>query len=215
MAQLVKGFTFQDGTSGNAAQLNSLVDNGTVASGIIGDQADAVITANDRVLFLQSSTNTLKSRAIDAIIVDRLPLDGPPSVFSLRRLGTGPQNAAPGNDARFPAQITGIRKANNTAADTVAKAQDLVIAPFNLNGATAIDWRKSTTFYDTLSANRTFSLTNGVVGQTITVVLKFSGGTHTITFTGANIATVGSGTTYAQCTMTSTPFGVTGYCVYI
>src|SRR5581483_974048 len=209
-SQLSKGHTFSDGTSGNtAADLNNLVDAGTLLPGAITEQTQTPPSVNDYFIFVRTADGNLKKCSFQDII-DRFPTNATAGVASLRSLGTSATNAAPGNDSRFPARITGIRKGNNTSPDTAAVAGDFAL-PKNLNGGTTIDWTQGNCFYDSLVRYQAYTLTGGTVGQTVRVQIKRNGFDVGIaTATLGSILTLGSGTTAIEYVFTATGNGITG-----
>lgn len=183
MAKLQKGYTFTDGTTGTAAELNSLVDSAILLPGAITEQTTTTPDVADSVLFYDTSAAGLRKNTF-ANVIALVPSEGVAATPSLRALGTGATQAAPGNDTRFPAAITGPRIGHGTSADTAAVPSDLAFAQKNLAGTLNIDWSTWEVFYDVLSGSgsaRTYTFTNSSVKpRTITVVLDKGTWTGTI-----------------------------------
>lgn len=212
MAQIQRGFTFEDGGSGDASELHSLVDDAVILPGFVTDQANAAPAGTDSFVYYKSAAGLRKCTLSQ--LVAAFPTDAAANVASLRKLGTSAGMAAAGNDARFPAQVTGLRKGNGTSADTAAQANDVVFPKDLANGAT-VDFTTGGVFYASLNANRTYTLTNGRVGQTVVLLVKLNGHTTGISnaVLGGSLPTVGSGTTAKEYHLTITPYGVSGYCI--
>lgn len=214
MAQLSRGQTFVDGGTGNASMLHSLVDNGTLRPGAILDQAASPPADTDVIMFLQASSGSLKRGTLTQVHA-LIPANAANNVASLRRLGTAANMAAPGDDARFPARLTGIRMANGSRPDTEATPGDTAFPPVNLTTAgTVIDWDAGNIFYDTISSNKAYTFTNQGSGRRILVMIKTQG--HTPTFPallGDDLSLPGGSVARYIIELFSTPLGVSGYIV--
>jgi hypothetical protein len=210
-AQLSKGHTFHDGDTGvAAATLNSIVDSATILPGAITEQANAAPTVDDSFLFVDVTSGGLK-RCTFQQAINLVPANSPASTAALRKLGVGANMAAPGNDSRFPARFRGIRVANGPAPDTAAVVGDLTLPNVNLTGAahTVVDWSRGSVFYDSLSANKTYTFEAALNGQSIQLIIKKNG--HTPTLPAAiGTVVVGTGTTFLHVFLTNTPLGTTG-----
>lgn len=208
-SQLSRGQTFSDGGTGSASQFHALVDQGRILPGAISEQIAAVPGGGDSFLFHQSQSGNLKKCTLNQLIT-AFPRGGGANVFALRRLGTGAETAAAGNDGRFPARLNGLRKANQASPDTVATAQDLTFAAVNLTGNhTQIDWAAGDLFYDTLTANKTYTFAHvpTTKAQVITVAIKLQG--HTVTWPTllGTIPVIDASATIHYFTFIRTPLG--------
>lgn len=212
MAQIQRGYTFIDGGTGNAAELHELVDDATILPGIITQQASAPPANPDSFLFYQARSQTLASCTLSQLIA-AFPVNQAANVACLRQLGTGATVAAAGNDPRFPAQITGIRKGHGTGADTAATAPDLDFSSVDLANLTAIDWSAGNFFHDSLTANKTYTFSNVTDGRAICAVIVTNGHTPTFPTTLGSIQTLGSGTTGKIYYCNHTALGTVCFCV--
>lgn len=205
-SQLNKGFTFTDGQSGYlSANLHALINSGTILPGAITEQTSAVPTTDSNFLY---EHNGLKRCTLQQIL-NTIPANSPSNIAALRQLGVGSNQAAPGNDSRFPAVIRGIRLANGPAADTVAAPKDTLFTPVTLTHNQDIDSDDANVFTRVLSGNETFNLLNRRPGRTITIIIQLNGHTATFAPTPA-LATVGTGTTFWYITLTYTSLGSIG-----
>lgn len=222
MAKLSKGTTFSDGSSYNAASLNNLVDQASVLPGIITEFASSTPDVADSLLIYDTSASALAKCTITDLIA-AFPNDPVAATKGLRSLGTGAQQAAPGNDTRFGATLSGsvgklrLIGTNGLASnDTGAAPKDLAFASSNLSGGTAIDWDVADIFYDTLSgsAGKTYTFSNVRDGRVITIMLNTAAFTGTITWpTTAGTAPVfAAGTlniyTFMKSAVSTSPAGV-------
>jgi hypothetical protein len=208
-AQLQKGHTFHDGDTGvAAATLNSLVDSGTILPGAITEQTAGAPTTDDSFLYADGTTGGLKRCTLQQVL-NTIPANSPASTAALRKLGVGANMAAPGNDARFPAILRGIRVANGPSPDTVAGSPDLTLPNVNLSGKTVIDWSQGSVFYDSLGANKTYTFIAELNGQSIQLIIKKNGHTPTLPVSIGTVV-VGTGTTFLHVFLTNTPLGTTG-----
>lgn len=211
MSELQKGFTFQDGTTGTAAQLHQLIDGAIILPGFIGDKAVTAPVGGDRFVFYQSNTQSLRAATLDGIKA-AFPHGGAAGAYALRKLGSGAGEAAPGNDARFPARLRGVRLGNGPQPDTVAGAQDLCFPAVNLHGTPQIDWLASDLFYESLTANKTFTFANVPINkaQMITVALKLNGFTVTWPSLLGAAPEINASATVHYFTFIRTPLGTSG-----
>lgn len=210
MADIQRGHTFIDGSSGNdSADLHELVDAATILPAAITAKG-GVATLEDVDTFLvhDSSASALK-KVTFANLYGSIPTDDAAGTPSLRRLGTTSVKAAAGNDTRFPASVTGFRiGAGVGSADVAATGKDFR-HPVDLDGDTEIDWDTGNVFYDSLSANRTFTFANKRLGRQIEIILELNG--HTPTFpVDIGTVVVGTGTTILHVILTYTTVGTTG-----
>jgi hypothetical protein len=193
-SQLSKGHTFHDGDTGqSAAVLNSIVDNATLLPGAITEQPFVTPTAGAAFLY---ESNGLKKGTLQQII-NLVPHDSPASTASLRKLGPAANQAAPGNDARFPHHQTGIRMGHGAGGtDTVALTKDIAFPSVNLHNTSIINFDLGNVFYQDLTADKTFTdYVHRNDGQEVTLMFRLNG--HTVTLpSGAALATIGTGTTY-------------------
>ena len=174
-------------------------------------------TTDDSFLYADGTSGGLKRCTLQQIL-NQIPTNSPASTPALRRLGVGANMAAPGNDSRFPAKFQGVRRANGNGPDTPALAADFTLPCVNLTGAshTVIDWSQGSVFYDSLSANKTytFNLASILNGQSIQLIIKKNG--HTPTLPAAiGTAVAGTGTTFLHVYLTNSPLGTTGLQVAI
>lgn len=211
MADIERGFTFTDGGSGTASELHQLVDSATILPAFIGSKSTAAPASGDKFVFYKTDTQTLRAVTL-ANLIAAFPQGGAAGNFALRKLGTAAGMAAPGNDARFPARVTGVRLGNNNQPDTAAATQDLCFAAVNLNGATQIDWSAGDLFYDTLTGNKTYTFAHvpSTLGQVITVALKLNG--HTVTWPSllGTPPAINASATVHYFTFIRTPLGTSG-----
>lgn len=210
MADLQRGHTFVNPSSGNtAADLHELVDSATILPAFITAKS-GVATLEDVDVFLtyDSSASALK-KVTFANLYGSIPTDQAAGTASLRTLGTTSVKAAAGNDTRFPASVTGFRVGAGTgSADVAATGKDFR-HPVDIDGDTEIDWDAGNVFYDSLSANRTFTFANQRLGRQIEIILTLNG--HTPTFpVGLATVVVGSGTTVLHVILTYSGVGTTG-----
>lgn len=134
---------------------------------------------------------------------------------SLRILGTTALAAAAGNDARFPATVTGLRLGNGVSPDTAAAPKDLAFTPTDLAGGLAINWNLSDVYTDTLSgsSNKVYTFSNAAVGRSITVLLKngtWTGTTITWPTLLGTAPIAMTGNTVNVYTFISTALGIVG-----
>jgi hypothetical protein len=211
MADLQKGHTFTEGSSGNtAADLNALVDSGTILPAFITGKS-AVVTLEDVDLALVYDNSAAAMRKVTfANIVGSFPADAAAGTAALRTLGTTSVKAAAGNDTRFPASVTGIRLgAGAGSADTAADVDDFTFAPVDLSGVTVIDWSAGDVFTDDLSGNKTYTFSNQAEGRSIQIIIKRNGHTPTLPVAIGSVL-VGAGTTFSHSFLTYTSLGTTG-----
>ena len=168
MSDIQRGITFTTSIP-DAASAHQLVDAAVILPAFISDKASAAPATGDTFVF--NKNGALRKCTLQQLI-SAFPNGGAANVFALRKLGTSAQTAAAGNDPRFPAQITGIRKANGTSPDTAATAKDFNLASKNLAGLTTIDWDVANVFRDSITANKTYNFANVRDGRTITLVIE-------------------------------------------
>lgn len=184
MAKLSRGHTFTDGSTAVAADLNTLVDSAAILPGAITEQAGATPANADSFLIYSASASDLRKCTL-ADVVAAFPNDAIAATKSLRSLGTTSTQAAAGNDTRFPADVTGIRKsAGGGSSDIAAVPKDFAFPPVNLAAGLSIDWDAGDIFYDTLTGSVSYAYTfaNVRAGRVIQVILKTLGYTGTITW---------------------------------
>lgn len=133
----------------------------------------------DYVLTYQSAQSRL-ARASVTNILALVPVDQAAGTASMRTLGTGATQALPGNSARLPSVITGIRKGNGAGADTVAAPVDYANIPQTISG-TVIDWTVAFWRFKTISANTTFTISNNYNGGYVFIEIAASGA-NTVAF---------------------------------
>ena len=215
MADISRGFTFLPGVPGELAQFHQLVDDATILPTFITSKAVAAPSgAGDYFVFYQAGSGAIR-RCNHTALVNSFPRGGAANQFALRKLGVGATDAAAGNDVRFPAAITGIRKANGAGPDTVAGAKDLSFAPVNLAAGTSIDWDAGDVFYSTLTANKVYTFTNARLGRVITVALKLQG--HTVTWPAlvGDIPQIDASKTIHYFSFIKTPLGTSATVVAV
>lgn len=206
--QILKGHTFRDGDTGvSAATLNSIVDSATLLPGAITEQAQVVPAVTDSFLYSKGTGGLRKCTLQD--ILNAVPSNQPGNIASLRKLGTGATMAAAGNDSRFPSTFTGVRMANGTAPDTVAKPSDIVTAPKILAANEAIDWNAFNVFTRDMAGNESYTFQRVKLGQTITIIFKLHGHTPTLN-DNPSVYTAGTGTTFKCYRLTNTALGTIG-----
>ncbi len=216
MADLQKGHTFTEGSSGNtAADLNALVDSGTILPAFItGKSAVATLEDVDLALVYDNSAAAMR-KVTFANIVGSFPADAAAGTAALRTLGTTSVKAAAGNDTRFPASVTGIRLgAGVGSTDTAAEPKDLSFDTVDMDGETEIDWDAADVFHDDLAHDKTYTFANTRTGRSIQFIVKLNGHTPTLPVAIGTVA-VGSGTTFLHLYITSTELGLTGMQVRI
>lgn len=180
MSKLLKGTTFTTGVPATAADLNNLVDAASILPGAVTEQTTITPATGDLLLAYDVSGSALGKFSVQDVI-DVFPTDAAAGNKSLRTLGTTATQAAAGNDTRFPSSVTGIRKgAGAGSTDAAAAPKDFIFTPNNLSGSSTIDWDLADVFYDTLSANRTYTFTNVRAGRVIVLQLNQNG--HTVAF---------------------------------
>jgi hypothetical protein len=208
-AQILKGHTFHDGdTAVSAATLNSFVDSATILPGVITEQAATLPTFTDSFLF--AGANGLKQCTAENIL-GLIPINAGASTASLRELGILGNQAAAGNDTRFPAQITGLRKGNGVGADTAAVPKDTLFPPVVLTANQTIDWDAADVFTRDMAASETFPMINFRVGRTITIIFKLNGHAAVLTSSPSpRITTLGTGINYWYITLTTSALGIMG-----
>lgn len=183
MAKLQKGTTFLNGNTYQDSDFNNLVDNATILPGAITEQTAGTPVSADSFLFYSVSAANLRKCTLTDI-VGAFPVDQAAGTASLRTLGTSATQAAAGNDSRFPATLTGIRRANGAGADTVATPNQFAFNAVALAGGASVDWAAADMFTDSLSADRTFTFANVTNGRQIILALNMNG--HTATFPSIN-----------------------------
>lgn len=184
MAKLQKGFTFVDGFSYSAANLNAIVDSALILPGAITEQTATAPILTDSFLYYNAGAAALRQCTLQNM-VSAFPVDALAGTASLRTLGTGATQAAQGTDIRFSGRVTGIRLGQDWPVnDTVAAPKDLRFPSVNLSGGTNINWDSADIFFDFLtgSANKTYTFSNVRDGRVITVELTLYGYTGLISW---------------------------------
>lgn len=206
MSDIQRGITFTTSIP-DAASAHQLVDNAVILPAFITTKATAPPSSADSFIF--SKNGALRRCTLDTLI-NAFPRGAAANVFSLRKLGTQATMAAAGNDPRFPAQFTGLRKANNHGPDTAAVPKDTAFPSKSLDGAhTIVDWDQADVFHDDLATPKTYTFTNVRDGRTIQFIIKLNGRAVTLP---AAIGTVviGTGTTFLHLILTKSVLGITG-----
>ena len=180
MSDISKGTTFTNGVSASATDLNNLVDAATIQPAAITGKGAVTPDVADSLLIYDNSGSSLAKCTLQNVI-DALPTDNGPAK-SLRTLGPTGNQAAAGNDARFPASVTGIRKSTGAGStDVAATPTDFKFPTQNINALTNIDFNAADIFYDTaLSANKVYTFSNVGAGRSIVIQINQNG--HTVGF---------------------------------
>jgi hypothetical protein len=213
MSDIQKGVTFHTGDEVTNSSLNNLVDDAIILPGFISSKPVGSPAQGDKFVFFKSANQSLAAVTLNGLI-SAFPRGGAANAFALRKLGTQAGTAAAGDDSRFPADFIhgGIRKANHNQPDTVATPQDLCFAAKHLSGGSQIDWSLGELFYDSITANKTYTFANVPtnVAQVITVALQLNG--HTVTFPSLlGVAPqINASATVHYFTFIKTPLGVSG-----
>jgi len=211
MADIERGHTFTDGSSGNdSADLHELVDAATILPAFFTSKTE-ILTIEDADVFAVYDNSAAAIRKINfENIVASLPTNEVAATASLRSLGTTSTKAAAGNDTRFPANVTGVRLGAGAASnDAAATPPDLSFDSYDLSGKTEIDWDLSDVFHENLSADKTYTFANTTPGRVIHLIVRRNG--HAITLpVGIGSIVVGTGITLQHCIFTSSDIGITG-----
>lgn len=162
-----KGVTFTDGMTVHGADLNNAIDNAVILPTYFSAKGTGTPLTTDPVLFYQASTSTVKQVTLANLLTAgnalNLTTTRQPNFFL-----AGPANGSP-------------------VAPTfrLLTPYDVKITTDTAGGST-INCFTSLTFSRTLSANTTYTLSNMVDGQVVTVAIKqaASGGPYTATFSG-------------------------------
>lgn len=211
MADLQRGHTFTDGSSGNdSADLHALIDLGTILPAFItGKTAVATLEDVDTLVVHDSSASALR-KVTFANLYGSIPTDQAAGTASLRTLGTTSVKAAAGNDTRFPASVTGFRFGAGAGSNDLAATGKDFRFPVTIS-ALDIDWDTGNQFYKSISGNSTFTFSNTRNGRAIVVVINLNG--HTASFPSMDLGTLislGSGTDACICYFHQTPAGISG-----
>jgi hypothetical protein len=209
MADVTAGETFADtgaGAAVNATRLNNHVAGLVIIPAFFSGKSSATPLSGDYVLFLQNSSGQIrKATWSTALGLVALPaVDPVAGTAGSRTLGTGAQQAAPGNDTRFPASVTGVRKgAGAGSTDTAAGPADLAFPLFSASltaGVVSLNCALYDSFTVLLDANATVTLATVPDNGTILVMTQQDGtGGRTLSFT----------TTQTKLWPNSTPISVT------
>lgn len=192
MSDILSPETFADtgaNATVNAARLNNHVNGSTILPAFISGKASGTPVTGDSVVFFSASgASLLKCTLATILALGAPPADPVAGTAGSRTLGTGAQQAAPGNDTRFPATVTGLRKgAGVGSADTAGGPADLAFTPalFTLSaGAASLNCALYDTFSGVLSADATLTLATIPDGSTILVMTQQDGtGGRALTFT--------------------------------
>jgi len=208
MSDIVRGITFTTSIP-DAASAHQLVDNAVIQPSFISTKTAGTPADGDSFIYVNS--NGAFKRCVLTRLVAAFPSGGPGNEYALRKLGITSETAAAGDDARFPARLHNIRKANFNSPDTDAVPKDFAFASKSLSGITVIDWDLSNVFYETLGNNKTYTFLNVRDGRKITLVFKPQG--HSITLPGT-LSVVGindelPNPTFIQYEITKSPVGTT------
>lgn len=158
----------------NAARLTNHVNGATILPAFISGKSTVSPASGDTAIFFQASSGNLVKATLSSILglVSLPAVDPVAGTAGSRTLGTGAQQAAPGNDTRFPASVTGIRKgAGAGSTDAAAVAADLVFAPLSPvnGGGVALSCAVYDKFTVNLTNNTTITFSNIANGATILV----------------------------------------------
>lgn len=181
MAKLQKGKDFTTGSPFSGADLNSLVDAATILPGAITEQSAVTPAGADTVMVYSAAATALGKCTVTQLFAAQSS-DAAAGTPSIRTLGTGAQQAAPGNSTGLSASVAGVRKSTSTAStDVAATAKDFAYASVNITSLTNIDWDAGDVFVDTLLAsNKTYTFSNLRDGRVI--VIKINQNSKTVAF---------------------------------
>jgi len=193
MSQISCPEIFTDAGAGrevNAERLNNALGALTALPGLITEQASGTPAVADIILFKKVSTGVLSQSSFTALLAALMPTDPDAATAGMRTLGTTSVKAAAGNDTRFPALVTGIRKGGgNGSTDTAADQADLpcvIRAGGNSGTAIPLNCVDNLNHTVTMNDNATITLSNTIDGQIIRVkTVQDANGNRTVAFVGA------------------------------
>lgn len=164
----------------NAARLTNYVNGATILPAFISGKSSVSPLSGDSIVFFQaSSSNLVKSTLGTVLGLVSLPaVDPVAGTAGSRTLGAGAQQAAPGNDTRFPASVTGLRKGGGVGSnDIAATPPDIAFTPTGAGfaGAVTLNCAVSNIFFVTLNANATVTLSSVPDGGTVIVITQQDG----------------------------------------
>ena len=204
MSQISCPEIFTDAGAGrevNAERLNNALGALTALPGLITEQASGTPAVADSILFYKASTRVLSQNSFTALLAALMPTDPDAATAGMRTLGTTSVKAAAGNDTRFPALVTGIRKsAGNGSTDTAATPPDYALTPTVgtvASNATTLTCSTNNRFTVVLTtATFTLTLASFKDGDTIVVRTQHTASdssTHTLNFvaTSGTISWIG------------------------
>ncbi len=133
MSDILAGEVFTDtgeGANVTAERLNNFLGGAAIQKEFVTGQSIATPATGDYLLLNDVSANGLARATIATVVATVALTDQAAGVASMRTLSTTATSAAAGNDTRFPASVTGIRKgAGAGSADTAALTPDFAQAP--------------------------------------------------------------------------------------
>lgn len=178
MADFATQENFGDGELFNAQRINNAFATLAAQIAFITGRSQVTPATGDFLILYDISGNVLIKSTLAAVMV--------------ANQGTSSTTVAAGNDGRFPASITGIRKgAGAGGLDTAAALSDFVYAPQALTlatGAATANCALHRVFTVTLDANAVITLTNVTDGDCIWLrVLQDGTGSRTLAFTTAGL----------------------------
>ena len=164
---LQTGVTFSDGDTVNAAALNNAVNNATILPSFLANKGVSTPISTDTFLFYQGGTSSLKQASLAQLFDTSLSFN----TRNANNFLAGPGTSGAGAAAPTWRTIT---------------PHDTSIVTEVTTGATTINALTSRTAYRILAANTTYTISNMVDGETITVAVRqaAAGGPYTATFTG-------------------------------
>lgn len=203
---ILPGEVFTDapnpGSEVSAARLNNFLAGAVIQKELISGKSTVSPSTSDLLMFYDVSGDILGKGTVSSVVGTVALSDQAAGVASMRTLGTSSTSAAAGNDTRFPASVTGIRKgAGAGSADTAAVVSDYTQAPTVISltaGAGSADASLNLKFTCALPANTTactITINNvpdgskmylvttqgGTGASTLTLVLNTGNGTGALT----------------------------------
>jgi len=127
MADLTSPESFVDGQEDGvtAARLNNHVNGAQIQSAFISGKAAVTPATGDYAVIFDVSGAALAKCTLAALVAAVYASDPAAGVAGARTLSTTSTTAAAGNDTRFPASVTGIRKSAGVGStDTAAVSSD-------------------------------------------------------------------------------------------
>ena len=174
MSDLLAGENFLPGEDVDAPRLMNAFNSAAIQSAFLTGKTIITPAGADSILFYDLSGTVLGKCTLTELIT--------------ALLGSTSSTAAAGNDTRFPATVTGLRKsAGAGSTDVAAKGPDLAFTPSTATlsaGVQTLDCSLYSLFTISISANAVLTLANIPDGGTVTVRTTQVGG-FTLSFTTA------------------------------